>query len=186
MLQPGLDENWLADSMECSFYVRNVQDLLYDGKTSYERRFGQPFKRPIIPFGSLVEYFLFLRRTSQESINLERKCYLDCSMDTLFMRGEFGRVTYWLQTLRSWRWWTHQKSSRIDSMRKSWYYPNKENLFFQSQMDESKSLEEIRNWEHPLWYGRDQFKERVKLTFLENQKGLFHNLKTHFWMPVKR
>ena len=32
----------------------------------------------------------------------------------------------------------------------------------------------------------DQFKERVILTFLENQKGLFHNLKTHFRMPVKR
>ena len=25
------------------------------GKTPYERRFGQPFKGPIIPFGSLVE-----------------------------------------------------------------------------------------------------------------------------------
>ena len=35
--------------------------------------------------------------------------------------------------------------------------------------------------------GIDQFKERViLLTFLENQKGLFHNLKTHFRMPVKR
>ena len=36
------------------------------------------------------------------------------------------------------------------------------------------------------WYGIDQFKEKVILTFLENQKGLFHNLKTHFRMPVKR
>ena len=36
------------------------------------------------------------------------------------------------------------------------------------------------------WYGIDQFKERVILVFLENQKGLFHNLKTHFGMPVKR
>ena len=26
------------------------------GQTLYERRFGQPFKGPIIPFGSLVEY----------------------------------------------------------------------------------------------------------------------------------
>ena len=34
----------------------NVKDLLSDGKTPYERRFGQPFKGPIIPFGSLVEY----------------------------------------------------------------------------------------------------------------------------------
>ena len=44
---------------------------------------------------------LFLRKTSQESINLEIKSYLDCSSDTLCTRWEFGRVTYWLQTLRS-------------------------------------------------------------------------------------
>ena len=31
---------------------------------------------------------------SQESINLERKSYLDCSLDTLCTREEFGRVTY--------------------------------------------------------------------------------------------
>ena len=42
--------------MECYTYLRNVTDLLSDGKTPYERRFGQPFKGPIIPFGSLVEY----------------------------------------------------------------------------------------------------------------------------------
>ena len=36
--------------------LRNVTDLLSDGKTPYERLFGQPFKGPIIPFGSLVEY----------------------------------------------------------------------------------------------------------------------------------
>ena len=42
--------------MECYSYLRNVQDLLSDGKTPCERRFGQPFKGPIIPFGSLVEY----------------------------------------------------------------------------------------------------------------------------------
>ena len=36
------------------------------------------------------------------------------------------------------------------------------------------------------WYGLDQFKEKVTLTFLENQKGLFHNLTAHFRMPVKR
>ena len=42
--------------MECYTYLRNVTDLLSDGKTPYEKRFGQPFKGPIIPFGSLVEY----------------------------------------------------------------------------------------------------------------------------------
>ena len=57
LLQSGLDENWWADSTECYTYLRNIQDLLSDGKTPYERRFGKPFKGPIIPFGSLVEYY---------------------------------------------------------------------------------------------------------------------------------
>ena len=55
LLQSGLNESWWADSMECDTHLRNVTDLLFDGKTPYERRFGQPFKGPIIPFGSLVE-----------------------------------------------------------------------------------------------------------------------------------
>ena len=42
--------------MECYIYLRNVTDLLSDGKTPYERRFGKPFEGPIVPFGSLVEY----------------------------------------------------------------------------------------------------------------------------------
>ena len=41
---------------ECFTYLRNVQDLLSDGKTPYERRFRKPFKGPIIPFSSMVEY----------------------------------------------------------------------------------------------------------------------------------
>ena len=56
LLQPGLDENWWAHSMECYCYLRNIQDLLSDGKTLCERRLGQPFKGPVIPFGAMVEY----------------------------------------------------------------------------------------------------------------------------------
>ena len=40
LLQSGLDEKWWADSMECYTYLRNIQYLLSDGKTPYERRFG--------------------------------------------------------------------------------------------------------------------------------------------------
>ena len=39
--------------MECYTYLRNIQDLLYDGKTP---RFGVPFNGPVIPFGAMVEY----------------------------------------------------------------------------------------------------------------------------------
>ena len=56
LLQSGLDEKWWAESMECYTYLRNVQDLLSDGKTPYARRFGEPFKGPVVPFGAMVEY----------------------------------------------------------------------------------------------------------------------------------
>ena len=42
--------------MECYTYLRNVTDLLSDGKTPYERRFGMPLYGPVMPFGALVEY----------------------------------------------------------------------------------------------------------------------------------
>ena len=56
LLLSGLDENWWADSMVCYCYLRNIQDLLSGGKTPYERRFGIPFKKPVTPFGAMVEY----------------------------------------------------------------------------------------------------------------------------------
>ena len=56
LLQSGQDEKWWADSMECNCYLRNNQDLLSDGKTPYERRFGKPFNGPVIPSGAMVEY----------------------------------------------------------------------------------------------------------------------------------
>ena len=56
LLQSRLGNEWWPDSVECYTYLRNVTDLFSDGKTLCERRFGQPFKGHIIPFGSLVEY----------------------------------------------------------------------------------------------------------------------------------
>ena len=46
LLQSGLGNEWWADSMECYCYLRNIQDLLSDGKTPNERRFGMPFNGP--------------------------------------------------------------------------------------------------------------------------------------------
>ena len=42
--------------MECCGYLRNIQNLLSDGKTPYERQFRMPFNGPVIPFGAMVEY----------------------------------------------------------------------------------------------------------------------------------
>ena len=59
--------------MECYTYLRNIQDLLSDEKTPYERRFGEPFKGPIIPFGSLVEYHPITARDQSRIHQLGKK-----------------------------------------------------------------------------------------------------------------
>ena len=95
LLQSALDENWWADSMECYTCLRNIQDLLSDGKTPYERRvLENHLKDQSFRLVRWLSVTLSLRTTSQESINLKRKSYLDCSSDTLCTPGEFGRVTY--------------------------------------------------------------------------------------------
>ena len=55
LLQSGLGNEWWADSMVCYCYLRNIQDLLSDGKTPYESRFWKPLNRPVVPFGAMVE-----------------------------------------------------------------------------------------------------------------------------------
>ena len=72
-LQSGLDEQWWADSMECYCNLRNVQDLVADGKTPYERRFGEPFKGPIIPIGAMVEFHPISTRDEPEGVQLNRQ-----------------------------------------------------------------------------------------------------------------
>ena len=117
LLQSGLDEKWWADSMECYTYLRNIQDLLSDGKTPYERRFGDPLMDQSSRIIHWLNITLFLRKTSQESINLERKSYLDAS---------------------------EIYSKRLNA-KEVIFHPKMENSFFQSQMNESIFLEEIRN-----------------------------------------
>ena len=57
LMQSGLDEKWCADSMECHCYLRHIQDVLSDGKTPFESRFGMPIDGPVIPFWAMVEYY---------------------------------------------------------------------------------------------------------------------------------
>ena len=73
LLQSGPNESWWADSMECYTYLRNVTDLLSDGKTPYERGFGNHLKDLLFHLVHWLSVTLLLRRTSQESINFGKK-----------------------------------------------------------------------------------------------------------------
>ena len=57
LLQSDLGNEWWTYSMKYYCYLRNIQDLLSDGQTSYERRFGTPFNGPVIPFGAMDEHY---------------------------------------------------------------------------------------------------------------------------------
>ena len=106
LLQSGLDNEWWADSMESYCHLRNIQDLLSYGKSPYERWFGMPFNRPVIPCGALVEY----HPTSAKDISRRSVTYC--------MQEESGKETLWSQTLKSWSRWTHPNSTPEGSMQK--------------------------------------------------------------------
>ena len=83
LLQSGLDENWWADSMECFTYLRNVQDLLPDGRPHTRDVLGNHLKDRSFRLVHWLSITIFLRKTSQESIILER---------SLTWIGQDGRI----------------------------------------------------------------------------------------------
>ena len=68
--------------MECCCYLRNVRDLLANGKTPYERRFGEYFKGPIFTGGISPK----LRETKLEFVNSEKYNQESC-LNMLWSRG---------------------------------------------------------------------------------------------------
>ena len=118
LLQSGLNESWWADSMECYTYLRNVADLLSDGKTLCERRFGQPFKGPIIPFGSLVEYHPITLKDQSRIHQFGKKVLLGLFLGYALYTGGIWKGDVLAADLEELERWTHRKSTRKDSMRK--------------------------------------------------------------------
>ena len=141
LLQSGLDENWWANSMECYTYRRNMQDLLSDGKTPCERRFGQPFKGPIIPFGSLVEYHPITAKDQSRIHQFGKKVLPGLFLGYALYAGGIWKGDIWVADIEELE---TMDASEIYSKRLNASKEN-EKCIFQSLMDESKLLEEIRN-----------------------------------------
>ena len=101
-----------------------------DGKTPYERRFGQPFKEPIIVFlEQWLNIIRFQREIDQGFINFSRKCYSVSFLAVSWSRWELGKETLWLRISRNWKTWTHQKFILKDSTRKK-YWSHKKSVEF--------------------------------------------------------
>ena len=96
--------------MECYCHLRNVQDLLADGKTLCERRFGEPFKGPALPFGASVDHHAISTRDSSRLFQFGKKVvpiiFLGYELDP----GENLEMRYsGIRFGRSGKSWTHQK-----------------------------------------------------------------------------
>ena len=167
--------------MECFCYLRNVTDLLSDGKTPYEKRFGQPLKGPIIPFGSLVEYYPFTAKDQSRILQFGKKVLPGLFLGYALYAGGIWKGDVLVADLEE-----------LETMDASEIYSKRLNA------KEVIFLKEKGEFIFPVADGRiklsggDQelrtltFEEKVTLIFLENQKGLFHHLTTHFRMPVTR
>ena len=137
LLQSGLNESWLADSMEYYTYLRNVTDLLSDGKTPYERRFGQPFKGPLIPFGSLVQYYPTSAKDESRIHQFGKKVPPGLFLGYALYAGRIWKGDIMVADIEESETMVASEiySKRLNA--KEVTYPKEiENSYFQSQMDE--------------------------------------------------
>ena len=89
--------------MECHCYLRNVQDLLADGKTTHEWRFGKPFNGPVMPFGAMVEHRTISANDQSRLHQFDAKILSGIVFGYALIAEESGQEIFWLQTLRSWK-----------------------------------------------------------------------------------
>ena len=158
LLQSGLNENWWADSMECYTYLQNIQDLLSDGKTSYERRFENLSKDQSFRFSSLVEYYPISAKNQSRIHQFGKKV-----LPGLFLGYALYTGGIWKGDL------TVADIEKLETMDASEIYSERHNaqevilpkengkFIFQSQMDESNFAggdQELRTStlirEHPI------------------------------------
>ena len=124
-------KKWWEDSMECYCYLRNIQDLVSEGKTSYERRFGEPFKGPTIPFGSLVEYYPISTKGQSRIHHFGKKVLPGLFLGYALYAGGIWKGDILVADI--------EELEMMDSMQRKTYFPKKmEDSFFQLQMDESR------------------------------------------------
>ena len=80
LLQSGSDEKWWADSM----------DMLLS-KAPYEQRVEEPFKEPVIPFGSMIENHPISAEDESRLHQVGKKVWLGISA---FVWRELGQERY--------------------------------------------------------------------------------------------
>ena len=149
---------------------------------------GNHLKDRIIPFGSLVEYHPITAKDKSRIHQFGKKVlpglFLGCSLYAGWIwQGDVLIAD--LEELET------MDASEIYSKRlntKEVIFPKEKRRIYFSDRRWTNQNPWRRSGPENIHVGTASTNSRREslLTFLENQKGLFHNLKTHFRMPVKR
>ena len=119
-------------------------------------------KRPIIPFGSLVEYHPITAKGQSRIHQFGKKVLPGLFLGYALYAGGIWKGDVLVADL--------EELETMDASEIYWkrlnakeviFHKEKGELISQSQLDELNSLEEIKTWEDPPWYGSDQFEEKV-------------------------
>ena len=115
------------------------------GRPHIERRFGEPFKGPIIPFGSLVEFHPITAKDQSRIHQFGKKVLPGLFLGYALYAGGIWKGDIMVADIEELE---TMDASEIYSKRlnaKEVIFPKEMGiLFFQSQMDESNFQEEIR------------------------------------------
>ena len=79
--------------MECYFHRRHVQDLLADGKTLYEMRFGETFEGPVLPFGAMVDFHPISATDKSRLHHFGKKVLPGISFKNVLIAGRIWKET---------------------------------------------------------------------------------------------
>ena len=88
-------------SLEGYCDLRNIQDLLLDGTITSCTAIWRTFKEPVIPFGSMIEYHYISAEDQSRLHQFGEKVFLEIFLGYALYAEEFGKETFWSQTLRS-------------------------------------------------------------------------------------
>ena len=144
LLQSGLVKESWADSMECFCHLRDIQDLLSDGKTPYEGRFGKPFNGQVILFGEMVEHHSVSTKDLSRLHQFGPKVLPVIILGYVLSVGGLWKRDILVADIEE-GFWTRQNSTSEGSMQRKCYRQRKVKILSsQSQMEQSEFLEEIR------------------------------------------
>ena len=120
LLQSGLNESWWADSVECYTSAEHSRSLNWWEDSTGKTLWGTIYRtNHSVWFIGWVSPYNCEGSVKNPSVWKESLAWVVPRIRSV--RG--GNLEGWqngLQTLRSWKRWTHRKSTQKDSMRKRW------------------------------------------------------------------